>query len=643
MPQLTLWARVSCGRPRPQILNYGRQTLRSAWPRRHSYAPRPGTVSSPRHRTIAVVFLFLALLTSTASAQEHLTIEVTGVEGDVAQNVKAFLSIEQLQPKPVGLLDSLPFLGNEEQEEKPFSADDVQRLHTRAEGEIRQALRPYGYYSPTIRVRLDRINGGWLARYDIDPGPATIVRTLDLSVEGAGRDDPGIAETLAGIKLRQGQRLIHSQYEETKKALVTAANNAGYLDARFARSEMLVSPAKQRAELFLRLETGDRYFFGPITVEQDILDPEFVARFLSAEPGQPFDSRRLLTSQIALSSSGYFSLVEIQIRRDMTEDFRVPVSIDTRPAKSQRYATGFGFGTDTGPRVSLAMEQRRINRRGHSLLTDLRFSKIKTSLGTQYKIPIRNVETDRFVISATAESENVSDDGNTDRYKLGGSINDGWGAFRRSVYANFQFENFSIGDDDDSVTYLIPGASLSQIRADNAVFPRRGISWTVDVRGAMQQVISETSFIRPSADVRLVLPLGKRARLLARGQVGVIAVEDFGKLPLTERYFAGGDRSVRGYGYQRLGPTDDSGEVVGGRYLGVASAEVDYLFIGNFGLAAFVDAGNADDNFPPDPRVGAGLGLRWRSPVGMLRIDFAHPFIDSDDRYRLHISIGPSL
>lgn len=592
-----------------------------------------------------MLLLALSLLvwTGTAGARDQVTVELSGVDGEIASNVTAFLSIAQLQTRPRGLLESIPLIGEEEEAPASISEDHIRRLHGRAEKEIRQALQPYGYYSPTIRTRLDRVEGDWVARYDIDRGPATVIRQLELVIQGPGLEDPDIRRAVSDADLREGRRLMHGAYEDTKRSLVAAANNAGYLDARFTRREMRVSPADQQAELFLTLETGDRYFFGPITVEQDILTPQFVARFLRAEPGMPFDSRKLLASQIALSGSGYFSLVEVQIRRELAQDSRVPVDIKTRPAKSQRYATGFGFGTDTGPRISLAMEQRRLNRRGHSLLTDLRISNIKTSLGTQYKIPVRNVETDRFVVSATAESEDVSDDGNTDRYKLGVSRNDGWGTFRRSLYANFQYENFSIGEDDDSVTYLIPGASLSQIRADNPIFPRRGVSWTVDLRGAQGNLISETSFLRPSADLRLVLPLGQKGRFLAHGQLGAIAVEDFSKLPLTERYFAGGDQSVRGYGYRRLGPNDESGDVVGGRYLAVASTEVDYLFIGNFGLAAFVDAGNADDNFPPDPRVGAGLGLRWRSPVGMLRIDFAHPFIDSDDRYRLHISIGPSL
>ena len=576
-----------------------------------------------------------------AGAQDRLSVKVTGIEGDMLKNVYAFLSIAQLQPERGAL--ALPIPGFEEYESKGFTDSDVRRLHKRAVGEIRQALQPYGYYDPTVQASLEKVDGEWRARYQVEPGPATLVRQVDLQVQGPGKDDPGIQQARASVRLHSGKRLIHSEYNDAKKALLTAATSAGYLDAKFAQSEIRVAPAERQADIALTLDTGPRYFFGPITVRQDILDPDFVARFVQARPGEPFDTEKLLAAQLALSDSGYFQRVEVQPQREETQDFRIPVVIETDPAKPRRYAAGLGYGTDTGPRLSLAAEFRRINRRGHSILTDLRLSQIKRSLGVQYKIPVKKVETDRLVFSGTAESEDVSDDGRTDRYTLGASLNDVWGPFRRSVYVNLQHENFSIGEDDDSVTYLIPGASLSQLRTDDALFPRRGYSWSVDTRGSAQSLLSETSYVRSEAALKLVFPLGKRARLVSRGQIGGIAVEDFSKLPLTERFFAGGDQSVRGYGYQRLGPTDASGKIVGGRYLSVASAEVDYLFIGNFGAALFVDTGNADDNFPPNLHTGAGIGFRWRSPVGMLRIDLAHPFTDSGDRFRLHVSIGPTL
>jgi translocation and assembly module TamA len=592
-------------------------------------------------RTACLLLLAGLFWISVASAQDRLSVEITGIEGDLLKNVHAFLSIAQLQPER-GLLP-VPLPGLEAKEAKAFSDSDVRRLHKRAVTEIRQALQPYGYYAPTVEASLEKVKGEWHARYHIDPGPATLVRQIDIKVEGPGKGDAGIQQALAAVSLRAKKRLIHSQYDDAKKALLAAATSAGYLDARFVRSEMRVAPAEQQADIALAMDTGPRYFFGPITVRQEVLAPDFVARFVKAQPGEPFDTKKLLAAQLALSDSGYFQRVEVQIQREDTHDFRIPVVIETDPNKPRRYATGLGFGTDTGPRLSLAAEFRRINRRGHSILTDVRFSKIKNAFSVQYKIPVKNVETDRLVFSGTAESEDVSADGNTTRYTLGASLNDLWGPFQRRLYINFQHENFSIGEDDDTVDYLIPGASLSQLRADDALFPRRGYSWSADVRGSAQTLLSETSFVRSEAAIRLVLPLGERARLVSRGQIGGIAVEDFSKLPLTERFFAGGDQSVRGYAYQRLGPTDDSGEVVGGRYLSVVSAEVDYLFIGNFGAAVFVDAGNADDNFPPDLYTGAGIGFRWRSPVGMLRVDFAHPFTDSDDKFRIHISIGPTL
>jgi len=598
-------------------------------------------------RRLLLTSLLLASLiwSGSAAAQTRLTVEVIGIDGDLAKNAYAFLSIAQVQSKR-GLLSGvlpIPIAGPEDTPDKEVSDSDVRRLHLKAEREIRLALQPYGYYSAQTEASLKKVNGEWLAVYKVDPGPATRVTHLQIEVEGPGRDEPGIRQALDEVGVRVNRRLVHSRYDNAKKSLISAAINAGYLDARFTQSQMLVSPEQRSAEITLIMDTGPRYFFGPITINQAILEPDFVDRFVKAETGQVFDTQRLLATQLALSDSGYFQRVEVQIRREETQDFRVPVVIETEPNKPRRYATGLGFGTDTGPRLSLATEFRRVNRRGHSVLADMRFSNIKQSVGLQYRIPVRNVETDRLVFSGTAESENVSDDGNTDRYSVGTSLNDVWGPYRRSVYVNLQREDFSIGDDADTVTFLIPGASLSRLRADNALFPRRGYSWTADIRGSAANLISETSFVRSEVAARMVWPLATDMRLIMRGQIGAIAVEDFSKLPLTERFFAGGDQSVRGYGYQRLGPTDDTGEVVGGRYLTAVSAEVDYLFVGNFGAAVFVDSGNADSNFPVDPYTGAGLGFRWRSPVGMFRLDFAHPFTNSDDRYRIHLSIGPTL
>jgi len=225
----------------------------------------------------------------------------------------------------------------------------------------------------------------------------------------------------------------------------------------------------------------------------------------------------------------------------------------------------------------LAAERRRINRRGHSIVAVSLLSGIKQSVGAQYKIPIGNLVSDRLIFSSTATWENVADDGGSRRLTLGVNRNEKWRKFQRQLYIRFEREDFTLGEDDQIVNYFIPGMTLSRLKADNVLFPRRGYSWSADMRGAAAMLVSDTNIIRAEATGRAVFPLAERARALFRLQAGGMAVEDFSELPTTERFYAGGDRSVRGYKYQSLGPTDESGENTGGRYLLTGSAEVDYL------------------------------------------------------------------
>src|SRR5690606_29464816 len=179
-------------------------------------------------------------------------------------------------------------------------------------------------------------------------------------------------------------------------------------------------------------------------------------------------------------------------------------------------------------------------------------------------------------------------------------------------------EHFRFGEQpSDDATLLYPGINLSWQRADDTLFPRRGISASLDVHGAPESALAETSFVQATFGIRTVLPLGGRGRLLLRGETGVTEAQAFNDLPPSQRFFTGGDRTVRGYGFQDLSPENEFGDDVGGRYLLVGSVEVDYLVFGNFGLAAFFDTGNATNTSPGDNLVSSvGLGLRYRSPVG---------------------------
>jgi len=590
-----------------------------------------------KHKYLLIAWALL--WTPITMAAQRVELEISGLEKELQENVTAHLGIAQLV-QHAGLIPFMP--GDKDRPALAVTETNIRRLHRQATRDIEAALQPFGYYEPVIDAQLSRDGDTWKAVYHVDTGPATRIEQLDIQISGAGQTDERILSARKASQLKPGRRLLHSDYETTKEKLLQAALASGYLDARYRLAELRILKVQRQAQIRLLLDTGPRYFFGPISIEQDILDPDFVQQFVHIRQGEPFNTNALLELQLALSDSGYFSRVEVDPQRAAAADFHVPVVITTEPSKPRRYAVGLGYGTDTGPRLSLASEFRRINRRGHGILADIQLSDILQSVGAQYQIPIGNLVSDRLVFSSRAEFETFADGGTSDRYTLGVSRNEAWGPLQRRLYLNYQHEDFSLGEDDGKVDFFIPGITLSQLRADDVLFPRRGYSWNADLRGS-PGVISDTMFTRLDLAGKLVFPLSKRGRLLLRSRLGAMSVENFSVLPTSERFFAGGDQSVRGYEYQSLAPKDASGDVIGGQYLAVGSIELDYLFVGNFGAALFVDSGNAADDFLPSPKTGAGIGFRWRSPVGMLRIDIAHPFDDGNDGYRLHISIGPSL
>jgi translocation and assembly module TamA len=579
-----------------------------------------------------IILLISLSFCTCARAAETVEVRVEGLEDPLAENVQAFLSIASLSEERA-----------EDEEPVPLRDNDVRRLHRQAPGEIRQALQPFGFYSPAVESNLVRGDGGWVATYDVDAGAPTRVEHTEISVEGEAADLPEVKALLADIGIAEGDVLNHPAYETAKNGLLEAVYSAGYLDVRYRRSEMLVRPERHRAEIYLVLESGSRYFFGEVEIEQYVLDPAFVQRFNDIERGEPFDTERLIDLQLALSGSDYFSTVDVRVHRENTADFHVPVTVTAEPRDPQSYSVGLGYGTDTGPRLTVGTEFRRINRRGHQLNADVQLSAVRNSFIVQYHVPIENVTADRLTFFTSLQQVEIGD-ADSDVFSVGASREDAWLGLRRRLYLRFDRENFTFGEQPGGdATLLYPGINLTYQRANDTLFPRRGVSASLDLHGAPESSLSETAFLQTTLGIRTVFPLGARGRLLLRGEAGVTEAANFPDLPPSQRFFTGGDRTVRGYGFEELSPEDEFGNDIGGQYLLVGSVEADYLVWGNFGVAAFFDTGNAMNSTSGDLASGVGLGLRYRSPVGMIRIDFAHPLDDPEQNFRLHITLGPDL
>lgn len=594
-----------------------------------------------RNLILPICCLLCISSTGWAIDAEKLNVEVTGVTGDVLQNVEIWLSISNAsKEQEVDLLES--FNVGEKEKRPDLSEPTIRRLHRLAPEEICKAMQPFGYYEPKIDARLEKLMGVWQAAYRIAPGPPTTLERVEIRVKGEGGEEPSVKEVLTSTEIVSGQRLDHRTYQQTKSRLSDALYNAGYIDAKFIQSEIKVYPLKHKADIYLIAESGPRFKFGPITVEQDILNPDFVNKFANFKHGDRFDTNKLVDYQLALTDSNYFNQVEILAERKDAIGTEIPVIVKTEATKPRRYTAGLGFGTDTGPRVTAGAELRRINRRGHKMRFDLRASAIEQSFSSQYLVPIKNIATDNLAFTALASRGQVGDI-DTNQFKLGTSINENWLGFRRRLSLTLEQENFDIGDGTQTSTLVIPGIQLSRKYMDDPLFPRSGYSANLDIHGGVESPLTETTFLHTSISARSVLPLTERSRLLVRGELGAIQATTFSDLPPSQRFFAGGDQSVRGYGYQQLSPKNSDGEAIGGQYLTVASIEADYLIYKNFGMATFLDVGNAGDDVLTSLKKGVGIGLRYRSPVGMIRFDVARPLDDGADSFRLHISIGADL
>ena len=216
----------------------------------------------------------------------------------------------------------------------------------------------------------------------------------------------------------------------------------------------------------------------------------------------------------------------------------------------------------------------------------------------------------------------------------------GW---ERGIGLRMEQERFSVGDDEGNSTLLLPSISFAKTHSTGGVDPRRGYSLQFGLQGAKEGLLSDIDLIHATAGARGLYTIWDKHRLLARAQLGALSSSDYSSVPPTLRFFAGGDQSVRGYGYRTLSPVDETGDYIGGRYLVASSVEYQYEFIDKWRAAVFVDHGDAVDSLSDPLETSAGFGIRWVSPVGPIRVDIAQSLSDSDEGFRIHFAMGPEL
>jgi len=589
---------------------------------------------------------------ATQVAADTVNVSIEGINDTLAGNARKVMSLT-------------------ENHKKPWSSQKIRRLYRLAPGEIKKALQPYGYFNPNVSASLKPPKKGsktWHAKFNIHHGPATQIASLKLAVNGPGRYQPSIRKVLHDTKLKTGERLVQSEYKSTKNALESAARSAGYLSAHFSQSTIRVNPKQNQADIRLVLDTGPRYYFGHVKFKQSVLRDNFVRRFVPFKPGEPFSDSKLIKLQLKLAKTNYYSTVDVSAERDKPtltsgepswfhqmifgnnplrpahSELRVPVVVHAKPSPPVHYRISAGYGTNTGPRTDQGLDLRHINGYGHSFHLNLRLSQIKQQLHFSYDIPIRQVNSDK--LSFTGDIANTKyGDITAFSYGAAAQRDVGWKYGRRHAALHFLRSTYNLHDGAGNRTedLLYPEYHLSFKRANKSLNPTRGLSASIDIRGGSSSLLSATNFVRGDIQAKAIYPLASWVDALVRGHFGALGASDFAKLPPSQRFFAGGEHSVRGYGYQSISPTNGNRVDVGGKFLATASVETDYWVYGNFGFATFFDIGDAANSLKFHFKRGVGAGFRWASPVGMVAIDFTHPLNGNRFPVSFGISIGPQL
>ncbi|AZD87221.1 Outer membrane component of TAM transport system [Pseudomonas chlororaphis subsp. aureofaciens] len=565
--------------------------------------------------------MFLLFTSCAALAQSELDVRVKPSNDELKANVEGYIG-------GVGDRDEEALL----------------RFSRGAEEQARKAAQALGYYQPQIS---SEVKGGEKPRLvlNIDPGEPVHLRNVTIRVDGPAASLKGFRVPKSD-QLKSGAVLNHGHYEDAKRLIQNQASRYGFFSGRFTRQQLAVDPQAGVADIELVYESGPRYALGKVSFAGDTpFDEDLLQRMVPFKAGTPYDSELIAELNQALQSSGYFEGVRVDAAPTAAAAEVIPVAAQLETRKPRTMGLGLGFSTDVGPRAKANWTRHWVNAQGHSYGWEAEISAPRQNVGLFYDIPLDPPLTDKLRFAGGYQNEEIS---NTDTLSKLLTLGPEWhsklpSGWQRVISLKWQREEYRLGDDSGLSTLLMPGISYSYLRSDNRIDPHNGYRLQFDSKVAKEGLGSDTNLLYGTVLLKGLTTVWDNHRFLGRVQFGGSATNGYKKVPPSLRFFAGGDQSVRGYDYQSLSPENSDGDRIGGRYMVAGSVEYQYSIAEKWRLATFVDQGNSFDKLElPNLKTGVGVGVRWISPVGPIRLDLARA-LDDDGGIRLHFSMGPEL
>ena len=589
--------------------------------------------------------LSLFLFTSHVVNASNLVLKVDGELSEAAYlNIKAHLS-----PLPQNTLERSAFI---------YSVNN----------KTNTALQALGFYQANFSFRVDKtIESQWQLLLNVNTNNPVLINNVDIMLMGKASNDEVFQQFLQQHTLHPGEQLNHGKYEAVKTGLLSLALQRGFFKSELQKSIIKVDKISQTADIHIHFNSGPRYQFGDIRFNQFPLEPELLERLIPFSENIPYSTTQFHKLQQQLKASEYFSSVTAVrtplITDDAQQEYKQPVNVTLTPAKQHKINLGLGYATDTKFRVSTSWRTPLINQYGHFQETKLEYSKINPIGKFVYSIPLSHPRNDLLQWQLQVENDQYSDL-ETKFYSAQVARLVSKNNWQRQVYIRFHKESWRYDINtfvpnrdwsDDTADYLIPGVSWSKTtRQGNPVDPSQGFRQTYNVEGAHLKAGSDNSFFRLHAQWKYIYTLTTKQRLVARAEFGAIYVDREAELAPSLQFYAGGDDSIRGFGYQSIGKkvasvsTQQGGKqndefVVGGTRLIVASVEYQYYLKDKWRMSLFSDGGSVANKGEFEPVYSLGTGIHYLSPIGAIKFDLAHGVDGDDSQWRLHFNLGAEL
>lgn len=521
----------------------------------------------------------------------------------------------------------------EDQKQQQYQQDIV-------ETDLVEKMKSEGYYDAAVSFAAG--DKEWSGAYTITSGAVYTIGKIAVKPDAYAKyfkKDDLKGQALNAAKILTLQADIYKAVQRKNCYFTLNLENRVTLDAE-----------NKTADIVFALDAGAKAHFADVIFSgNNTIKPSYLARFVPWKNGDCFERQQIESLKAALFETGLISSAEVVFPDAPAKDGAVPLTIVIKERAHRTVSAGLTYYSDEGPGVTMAWKHRNILGAGESVEANLKASQLLQSLDGKFTKPyfLRQDQTLSFNTSLNHE--------NTDAYEKTGI--EGGVAIKRNLSKRLTFStgatlaisrirDETTNEDNNYGLVSFPQTLVYDSR-NHLLDPTKGWLLEGGVEPFVDAFGEADPFWKSVFSMRTYYAPTPKTTLALRVKAGSILARETDNLPATERFYAGGGGSVRGFGYQEVGPSD-KGEPTGGRALAEVSAEVRQKFNDTIGGVVFVDAGSVSDQVLPnfsDAAVGAGVGLRYYTGFGPVRFDVGVPLTNREDTdsFQVYISIGQAF